>query len=307
MSAERADGTSPPDTGTNVVASVETPATAINEEHRLARACLETAVQHALRCGQLLIEQKQRLGHGKFERWVRTTLDFSERTARVYMQAARQNGSALPISLRALLAPPTDAKDEVNEPRRPLKRGHSRSAVNRQRAEHERLPRGPRSCEQIADTLEQLVDRGITPAQWLDELPGYTVSRARSQMARVHPWLEGLCHRLESQGQPTPPPATPAAAAPEEKPPVTAGPSGLPAMRLLGADWNNDPTAQETRTVLERALRDRRTPARLAQLLVGGGFDDLVGEELLEQVQLQRLTRLMPRRGHQAEPVEWQQ
>lgn len=77
----------------------------INDEHRLARAAAETAVEHAVRCGQMLSQMKDSLPHGSFQDWIARKCDFSERTARVYMQAAsRQNGSALPFSsLRAFI------------------------------------------------------------------------------------------------------------------------------------------------------------------------------------------------------------
>lgn len=76
----------------------------INEAHRLARSAAETAVGHAIRCGQLLAQMKESLPHGAFQDWVSRKCEFSERTARVYMQAAGQNGSALPFSsLRAFI------------------------------------------------------------------------------------------------------------------------------------------------------------------------------------------------------------
>lgn len=81
----------------------------INEAHQLARSTAESAVQHAIRCGQLLAEKKKALDHGDFTAWVEKHCDFSVRSARVYMKAAEQNGSALPFSsLRQLLAPPAD-------------------------------------------------------------------------------------------------------------------------------------------------------------------------------------------------------
>jgi hypothetical protein len=46
-----------------------TAATAINEEHRLAHLGAASAVQHAVKCGQLLAEQKKACGHGAFLVW----------------------------------------------------------------------------------------------------------------------------------------------------------------------------------------------------------------------------------------------
>lgn len=52
----------------------------------------------------MLAQMKESLPHGSFQDWVSRKCEFSERTARVYMQAASQNGSALPFSsLRAFI------------------------------------------------------------------------------------------------------------------------------------------------------------------------------------------------------------
>jgi hypothetical protein len=73
----------------------------INQEHHLARSCAETAVQHAVRCGELLVEQKARLEHGEFGNWIAAHCEFSQATANNYMRSA-QNPNALGISIRHL-------------------------------------------------------------------------------------------------------------------------------------------------------------------------------------------------------------
>lgn len=75
--------------------------TEINTEHRLARESAESAIQHARRCGQLLLQKKSELQHGQFAEWVTANCEFSYRSARAYMRvAALQNetGSTLPLS-----------------------------------------------------------------------------------------------------------------------------------------------------------------------------------------------------------------
>jgi hypothetical protein len=66
----------------------------INEQHRLARSTADQAIEHAIRCGQLLIEQKKRVGHGNFGNWIAANCAFSQATANNYMLAAR-NPNAL--------------------------------------------------------------------------------------------------------------------------------------------------------------------------------------------------------------------
>ena len=80
-------------------------AQAVNEAHRLARSSAESAVQYAVRCGELLSEIKAAgkadgsIPHGKWQEWVEANCDFSCETARKYIQASKktQNGSALPF------------------------------------------------------------------------------------------------------------------------------------------------------------------------------------------------------------------
>ena len=70
----------------------------INEQHRLARSCAETAVRHAIRCGELLLEQKGRVEHGEFGKWIATHCEFEYSTAARYMKAACQNSTGVEIS-----------------------------------------------------------------------------------------------------------------------------------------------------------------------------------------------------------------
>lgn len=70
----------------------------INAEHQLARESASSAVQHAIRCGQLLVEQKSRLEHGEFGEWIAEHCDFEQSTATRYMKAARQIATGVAIS-----------------------------------------------------------------------------------------------------------------------------------------------------------------------------------------------------------------
>ena len=81
------------DTDTNITFIAEK----INQEHRLARQGAETAVQHAVRCGQLLIEQKKAMKHGEFTGWVVGHCEFAYSTAARYMKAAIQISTGVEI------------------------------------------------------------------------------------------------------------------------------------------------------------------------------------------------------------------
>src|SRR5207248_10165394 len=62
----------------------------INAEHQAAERAYQTAIGHALKCGDALIVAKSRLPHGEWMRWLNESCPaISDWTARVYMQVAR--------------------------------------------------------------------------------------------------------------------------------------------------------------------------------------------------------------------------
>ncbi len=63
-------------------------AAAIADEHRLARAAACSALSHARRAGELLLDAKARLPHGAWLPWVQSLDDLSPRTAQAYMRLA---------------------------------------------------------------------------------------------------------------------------------------------------------------------------------------------------------------------------
>jgi hypothetical protein len=68
------------------LALVEQPATRINNLHKELREYGQSMVQKAIQAGGLLVEQKERVGHGLWLKWVEDNLIFSGRTAQVYIQ-----------------------------------------------------------------------------------------------------------------------------------------------------------------------------------------------------------------------------
>lgn len=67
----------------------------INTEHRLAQS---SYAEHAIRCGQLLIEQRQRVGYGNFGAWILFNCEFARSTATRYMTAAKRFATGVAIS-----------------------------------------------------------------------------------------------------------------------------------------------------------------------------------------------------------------
>lgn len=70
----------------------------INEAHRLARQHAESAVQYAIRCGELLMQQKSKLRHGEFQAWIEANCEFAYATAARYMKAAAQKSTPVDFS-----------------------------------------------------------------------------------------------------------------------------------------------------------------------------------------------------------------
>ena len=57
----------------------------ITAEHNAATGAARSAVEHAHRCGQLLIQAKQQLRHGKFLPWLKNRVKLSPRQSQKYM------------------------------------------------------------------------------------------------------------------------------------------------------------------------------------------------------------------------------
>jgi hypothetical protein len=98
----------------------------INAEHGHVERYKRNTIRHAIRCGELLLEMKQRVGHGNWLAWVDEHFEASERTARNYMEIAKSAAVAdlsedttMRSALRALAprsessskAPPLEPKE----------------------------------------------------------------------------------------------------------------------------------------------------------------------------------------------------
>ena len=84
-------------------------------EHAAVQSAMQTAVTHAIRAGELLIQAKDEIQHGEFGNWCKS-LPFSESTTRGYMRLARldpekrQRVADLPLrqALESIAAPTLD-------------------------------------------------------------------------------------------------------------------------------------------------------------------------------------------------------
>ena len=66
----------------------------INKEHEMAIMAGETMLEHAIRCGELLIAQKTQLDHGDFIPWIQEHCHFDRSQAWRYMKVAESTNVA---------------------------------------------------------------------------------------------------------------------------------------------------------------------------------------------------------------------
>lgn len=136
----------------------------INEQHRLAR---ESFTEHAVRCGKLLLEQKQRVGYGNFGKWIEANCEFSVATANNYMKVAKSPNSLGKLSAIRRLYPSgfTDAPKkpsaekapEVKTPSTTSGPGTAAPAANAERMSVERAIEVLRGAKRYRSDYHDLV------------------------------------------------------------------------------------------------------------------------------------------------------
>ena len=98
------------------ITTADTRAEQINQEHMEARKCLGDAVIHAIEAGRLLEEVKSGLAHGEWLPWLAANVDFSARTAQVYLRM-HDRREELPNAQRVALLPMRQAVRLLAEPK----------------------------------------------------------------------------------------------------------------------------------------------------------------------------------------------
>ena len=60
----------------------------INHEHELCIGSMRNSIEHAMRVGELLLIQKEKIQYGEWGIWVKMNLSFNDRQAWKYMKIA---------------------------------------------------------------------------------------------------------------------------------------------------------------------------------------------------------------------------
>jgi hypothetical protein len=121
----------------------------INAEHRACAVAVASAVEHAIRCGEMLAEAKKQAGHGNWLPWLEENFGGSHDPAQAYMRLARNrefllnNERARFSSIRGAV---TELKREDRRKRRNAhleRRERGREAIAEKRREfHRRVQAG---------------------------------------------------------------------------------------------------------------------------------------------------------------------
>jgi hypothetical protein len=117
-------------------------ASRIKDFHSMAEGFKRSAYEFARLAGELLIEVKTLVGHGNFETWLAANVDFSARTARVYMQVAEEPETDLCLEVANRQDPAVLTIDGFLK-RRPKPRGAPRPAAPPGDGARKRAPAEP--------------------------------------------------------------------------------------------------------------------------------------------------------------------
>lgn len=147
----------------------------IRAEHEACERSARSAVEHAIRAGQLLEEVKAHLRHGEWLPWLTKNVPFSQQTANAYMRIAANYGTSrdLPASVNAALR-------GLAKPKRPLSPGTPR------RTQH----------EDVEEELRRLFVRG----EW--RVPGTPESHAIPDASIAWAVLGVTLYKLDKAGAP---------------------------------------------------------------------------------------------------------
>ena len=105
------------ETERDIVSEAETVPQVINALHRRARQRAESAVDDAVKIGDILKDVKSNLKHGEWQSWIDENCEFSLRTAQLYMKASTAKTQQLRFSsLRQLYSPEGEADTEESSP-----------------------------------------------------------------------------------------------------------------------------------------------------------------------------------------------
>jgi hypothetical protein len=191
---------------TEITAPLNDLAGRIRAEHEQVGLALRRTLDHAMRCGDLLIEAKAQVSHGGWLPWLEGQCGFSFRTAQAYMRLARNRAhlEAQPVAhlgvreAIALLAEPREsAPPEEATPDDPDWTPEYRSAVEQAAACIGRI-------EEAYAAKAQLTHEAVANGVPLDDLCGRLGWPLAHGVARLTWWIRYGDARLSGETVPMP-------------------------------------------------------------------------------------------------------
>ncbi len=156
--------------------------TEINDTHAQAMLHAGAAMNHALRCGDLLIKAKATVPHGGWLPWLRQNIAFSDRAAQAYMRLATKFGpdkrnAVADLSVRRVL-------QEIATPRRQSLEDNLIAWTARSKADRASRPDvkdwsidDAKACIDRIRGFDEIMHRhGVCPDHTPDERTGTTMS-----------------------------------------------------------------------------------------------------------------------------------
>ena len=179
-------------------AVLENLAAEINAEHRACEASANTALHHAIRAGELLVEAKTNQKHGGWLKWLDENFEGSVSLANKYMQAARNservtnlNGSKGEVSLRGAL---DEVRQKVAEEKDRKRRaeivGRARQiqeAGGLAAAKSRKEVAGPRWWVELGRGIREEIRKGADPEEV--KIGSLKVHRALGTCNKAEDWV----------------------------------------------------------------------------------------------------------------------
>ena len=161
----------------------------INAEHRACQAAANTALEHAMNAGDLLLEVRAECPHGTWQDWVDDNFEGSLRTSQIYMYLARRREEVGEIKAQS------SALLSIAE------------ALHKLALRHVSLLPAPPELQQVAQPVAEQPEGQPTEQPPLeDPRPSEDGHQAQDRARRIS-YVEDVVRAQAKKGDPNPPPS----------------------------------------------------------------------------------------------------
>jgi hypothetical protein len=129
----------------------------IEREHYAALTAARDAIDHAVRCGELLTEAKKQVDHGEWLPWIETNLTFGARQAQKYMHLAENQMRLAPGRIQGIEDALAHLRGAGSKAKHEAAKTKRRSTSRSDRKRRELL--GPQRAEAYVQAHPELSER----------------------------------------------------------------------------------------------------------------------------------------------------